>query len=109
MTSYPFTILPILIELFIKRMESPGAKHAFKSAFLDSTRNRVDLTRLNSIGDMPALILWGSDDRVIPVEHSKLFKQVFRNAPVEIIENGGHAPFAEKPALVCEILHSFMS
>jgi 2-hydroxy-6-oxonona-2,4-dienedioate hydrolase len=55
------------------------------------------------------LILWGSDDRVIPVEHSKLFKQVFRNAPVEIIENGGHAPFAEKPALVCEILHSFMS
>jgi pimeloyl-ACP methyl ester carboxylesterase len=58
---------------------------------------------------MPALILWGSDDRVIPVEHSKLFKQVFRNAPVEIIENGGHAPFAEKPALVCEILHSFMT
>jgi 2-hydroxy-6-oxonona-2,4-dienedioate hydrolase len=109
MTSYPFAILPILIELFIKRMESPGAKHAFKSAFLDSTRNRIDLARLNSIGDMPALILWGSDDRVIPVEHSKLFKQVFRNAPVEIIENGGHAPFAEKPALVCEILHSFMT
>ena len=110
MTAYPFAVLPVLVDLFVKRMEMPGAKHAFKSAFADSTRNRIDMARLEQkMGDVPALIIWGSADRVIPVEHSGLFKQALKNSSLEIMENMGHAPFAEKPAVVCEMLHSFLS
>jgi 2-hydroxy-6-oxonona-2,4-dienedioate hydrolase len=109
MTAYPFAVLPVLVDLFVKRMKAPGAKHAFKSAFTDSTRNRIDMARLEQIKDIPALIMWGSGDRVIPVEHSRLFKQALKNSSLEIMENAGHAPFAEKPAVVCEMLHSFLS
>jgi 2-hydroxy-6-oxonona-2,4-dienedioate hydrolase len=55
------------------------------------------------------LIIWGSDDNLIPMEHSNTFKQVFNKCKVEIIEDSGHAPFAEKPAITCELLHTFLS
>jgi pimeloyl-ACP methyl ester carboxylesterase len=44
---------------------------------------------------------------LIPVEHSKLFEETISNTSLEIVEDAGHAPFAEKPAIVSEILHEF--
>jgi pimeloyl-ACP methyl ester carboxylesterase len=45
---------------------------------------------------------------MIPVEHSRLFGQTIENSVLEIIEDAGHAPFAEKPAIFSEILHDFL-
>jgi pimeloyl-ACP methyl ester carboxylesterase len=54
-------------------------------------------------------MIWGEKDNLIPIEHSEPFKQVFKNSRVEMIEDAGHAPFTEKPAVICELLHSFLS
>jgi 2-hydroxy-6-oxonona-2,4-dienedioate hydrolase len=51
----------------------------------------------------------GQNDNLIPIEHSKLFKQALKKSKVEEIKDTGHAHFAEKPALICEILHPFLS
>jgi 2-hydroxy-6-oxonona-2,4-dienedioate hydrolase len=109
MVAQPWKVLPIIINIFITRINSPGAKYPFESAYQNSTTTQIDLSRLKSIEDIPTLIIWGKSDNLIPIEYSEPFKQVFKNYRVELIEDAGHAPFVEKPAIICEILHSFIS
>jgi len=109
MVAQPWKVLPIIINIFITRINSPGAKYPFESAYQNSTTTQIDLSRLKSIEDIPTLIIWGKGDNLIPIEYCEPFKQVFKNYRVEMIEDAGHAPFVEKPAIICEILHSFLS
>ena len=109
MVAQPWKVLPVIINIFITRINSPGAKYPFESAYQNSTATQIDLSRLKSIEDIPTLIIWGKSDNLIPIEYSEPFKQVFKNYRVEMIEDAGHAPFVEKPAIICEILHSFLS
>jgi len=109
MVAQPWKVLPVFINIFISRINSPGAKYPFESAYQNSTTMQIDLSRLKSIEDIPTLIIWGKSDNLIPIEYSEPFKQVFKNYRVEMIEDAGHAPFVEKPAIICEILHSFLS
>ena len=100
-------VFPILVDVFINRINRPRAKHAFESAFLNSTNTQIGLGRLRGIKDVSTLIIWGKNDNLIPLEHSKLFEQAIRNSSLEIVDDAGHAPFAEKPAIVTELLHEF--
>jgi 2-hydroxy-6-oxonona-2,4-dienedioate hydrolase len=109
LVSQPWKVIPVVINTFIARISSPGAKYPFESAYQYSTTTKIDLSKLKSIEDIPTLIIWGKSDNLIPIEHSKPFKQVLKNYRFEMIEDAGHAPFAEKPAIICEILHSFLS
>ena len=76
--------------------------------FSTGTTTQIDLHRLKEIRDIRSLIIWGKNDNLIPVEHSKLFGQTIENSVLEIVEDAGHAPFAEKPAIFSEILHEFL-
>jgi pimeloyl-ACP methyl ester carboxylesterase len=51
----------------------------------------------------------GKKDSVIHPDYSNGFKDVFRNAEFEIIEDASHAPFVEKTALVYEKLRTFLT
>ena len=59
LVSQSWRVLPIVINIFINRINSPGAKYAFESAYKNSTTTQIDLTRLKSIKDIPTLIIWG--------------------------------------------------
>ena len=109
MVAVPTRIPSKLVEGFIERINLPNAKYAFKSTLANSANTQIGLGRLKLIDDIPTLILWGSEDRVIPPEHSRLFKEGIANSHIEIIPDAGHAPFAEKPDQVCEILHNFLT
>lgn len=109
LAAHPWRLLPVIVDIFINRINVPGAKHAFESAYHNSTTTQINLSRFKNIQHIPTLIIWGSDDKLIPVEHSQIFKGCFRNVQLEIIQDTGHAPFAEKPAIVCELLHMFMA
>ncbi|MGE5821708.1 MAG: alpha/beta fold hydrolase [Nitrososphaerota archaeon] len=109
LAAHPWRLLPVIVDIFINRINVPGAKHAFESAYRNSTTTQIELSRFKIIQDIPTLIIWGSDDKLIPVQHSEIFKTCFNNVQLEIIQDTGHAPFAEKPAIVCELLHMFLS
>ena len=109
MYANPLMLHPLVVNAFIRTIKEPGAKHAFKTAFDDSTTRPIESERLKEVKDIPCLIIWGKYDNVIPLDHLKKFKEVFNNAAVEIIENAGHAPFVEKTALVYEKLRSFLT
>jgi pimeloyl-ACP methyl ester carboxylesterase len=109
MVADPTRIPSKLVDGFIARINLPNAKYAFKSTLANSANTQIGLGRLKLIEDIPTLILWGSEDKVIPTEHSRLFKEGIANSHIEIISDAGHAPFAEKPDQVCEILRNFLT
>lgn len=54
--------------------------------------------------EAPTLIVWGSKDRLIPVENVALFQQKIKNSQVYIWENLGHVPMEEDPVAFSDIL-----
>lgn len=54
------------------------------------------ITSLLKTLTMPTLIIWGSRDRVIPVEHGSLLARLIPNARLAVIVGAGHMPFYHK-------------
>jgi len=109
MVADPARVPAKLVEGFINRINQPNAKYAFESTLTNSANTQIGLSRLQSIDNIPTLILCGIEDRVIPPKHSRLFKESIKNSQLEIISDAGHAPFAEKPDLVLEMLRKFLT
>jgi hypothetical protein len=57
---------------------------------------------------MPMLIVWGSDDRVIPVSHARTAAAVAPGAMVEVLGNSGHFPHKDHPERFVKILNDFV-
>ncbi|HEU5119379.1 MAG TPA: alpha/beta hydrolase [Candidatus Nitrosocosmicus sp.] len=109
MLGNPTLLSPTLVNAFIKRINLVGAKYAFKSAFENSTKKHIESSELQSIENIPALIIWGAADTLIPVTHAKRFNKILKNSTLQIIENTGHAPFSEKPSMVFDIIRTFLT
>ena len=107
----PVRISDALVYGFIHRINQPGAKHAFKSAYDNSVYTQIGADRLRQIGDnsIPTLLIWGRQDQLIPLRYFKIFQESIKDSQVVIVEDAGHAPFSEKPAIVTELLHKFIS
>ena len=101
-------LIPIFVDIFISTIGEPGAKHAFESAFINSTSTSIDFKRLKQIENIPCLIIWGHNDRLIPSSHAAQFKDILKNAEVILVNDAGHSPFAEKTAIVYEKIKAFL-
>lgn len=111
MVANPLLISDVLVQGFIDRIEKPGSKYAFESSLRNSANTQIGIKNLNKIGEkgIRTLIIWGMHDKVIPTQHSQIFREAIKDSTVIIIPQTGHAPFTEKPALVCEYLHKFLA
>jgi pimeloyl-ACP methyl ester carboxylesterase len=58
--------------------------------------------------EAPTLIIWGSKDRLIPVENAELFQQKIKNSQVHIWDNLGHVPMEEDPVAFSDILRKWV-
>jgi 2-hydroxy-6-oxonona-2,4-dienedioate hydrolase len=111
MVANPLLISDVLVQGFIDRINKPNSKYAFESSLRNSANTQIGIKNLNKIGEkgIPTLIIWGMQDKVIPTQHSQIFRQAIKNSTAVIIPRTGHAPFTEKPALICEYLHKFLA
>jgi pimeloyl-ACP methyl ester carboxylesterase len=57
--------------------------------------------------DIPVLLLWGENDRVLPVRHLRAAHQAFPAARSHVFPATGHMPQIERPAEFGEILTGF--
>lgn len=78
-----------------------GARQAFihtLRAVLDITGQRVSATdRLYLAELLPALIIWGSRDPLIPVRHATVAHDGLPNSRLEVFEDAGHFPHLHDP------------
>lgn len=99
----------ILVDGFVYRMGLPGAKNAFRLAYENSVNTQITADRLARISGIPTLLIWGKEDRLIPPEYLPVFQNAISGSTALQVEDAGHAPFAEKPALACELIHRFLA
>jgi pimeloyl-ACP methyl ester carboxylesterase len=64
--------------------------------------------RLYLAAHMPTLIVWGDQDRIIPVVHAYQAHEAIPNSRLEVIEGVGHFPHVEDPVRFVEILRDFL-
>ncbi|HEX6228982.1 MAG TPA: alpha/beta fold hydrolase [Solirubrobacterales bacterium] len=64
--------------------------------------------RLGEI-DIPTLVLWGFDDRVIPVQAALSYHRRIPGSRLEIFERTGHVPQFERPQRFNAILEDFLT
>ena len=57
---------------------------------------------------MPMAVIWGSDDRVIPVRHASNAAAMAPLARVEVIPDAGHFPHKDHPQRFAKIVHEFI-
>jgi len=57
----------------------------------------------------PALIVWGDDDKVVPLSAAHRFKTALPNARLEIVKGAGHAVEMEKPDALASLVTPFLA
>ena len=68
---------------------------------------RITSEMLASI-DKPALIIWGSRDSMIDINHGKFMNEHLINSRFVVIEGGGHTPHSSHPKEVCASISDFL-
>ena len=59
--------------------------------------------------EVPALIVWGRDDRVVPPADALEFGRLLRNSETTIFDDCGHVPQAERPLRFNRRLEGFLT
>ncbi|HET7432524.1 MAG TPA: alpha/beta fold hydrolase [Nocardioides sp.] len=57
---------------------------------------------------MPMCVIWGEQDRVIPVSHAARAAEMAPKARVEVIPNAGHFPHKDHPERFVKVLNDFV-
>ena len=90
----------------------PRARHAIRHvvrAVIDwrgqivSMADRAYLTEA-----MPMCVVWGRDDRVLPVRHASNAAMMAPKAKVVVIPNAGHFPHKDHPHRFAKVVHEFI-
>jgi pimeloyl-ACP methyl ester carboxylesterase len=78
-------------------------------AVLDIGGQRVSATdRLYLAELLPSLVIWGSRDPLIPVEHAHVAHRELPNSRLEIFEQAGHFPQLQEPVRFAHTLIDFI-
>ena len=57
---------------------------------------------------MPMAVIWGRDDRVIPVRHASNAAALAPHARIEVIPHAGHFPHKDHPQRFAKVVHEFI-
>jgi pimeloyl-ACP methyl ester carboxylesterase len=96
----------------LRLLEEPGARRAF----LQTLRSVIGISgqrvsardRLYLAAALPTLIVWGEDDRTIPLAHGRAAHGAITGSQFETIPGVAHFPNLEKHEALARILREFM-
>ncbi|HEX4017172.1 MAG TPA: alpha/beta fold hydrolase [Frankiaceae bacterium] len=88
-----------------------------RKAFVRTMRAVIDpggqsvnaMSRMYLAAHLPTLIVWGEQDRIIPVAHAYQAHEAIAHSRLEVMPGVGHFPHAEEPIRFVEILRDFLS
>jgi len=90
-----------------KRLDGVSAALAkIAEVWFPGGRQSLDLTGRIAELTMPVQVIWGRDDRVIPVAHAETLAN---RLPVRILDAAGHLPHMEKAGEVNRLIEQFIA
>jgi pimeloyl-ACP methyl ester carboxylesterase len=92
--------------------KDPAARHATRHvvrAVVDWKGQIVTMADRAYLSEaMPMWVVWGRDDRVIPVRHANIAADLAPAARVEVIPDAGHFPHKDAPERFCQVVEEFV-
>ncbi|MEX2194013.1 MAG: alpha/beta fold hydrolase [Thermoleophilaceae bacterium] len=90
-----------------------SARRAFlhtARSVIDPSGQRVDARdRLYLSENVPTLLVWGEQDRIIPVAHGQQAQALMPHSRLEVFEGAGHFPFNHEPKRFVAVLEDFIA
>jgi pimeloyl-ACP methyl ester carboxylesterase len=102
----PILGLPPQAELYYARREVREAMR--RTARLITPERLARYSRKLKTVDVPALVVWGSKDEIVPLRQGRRLARDLPNAKLAVIEHCGHWPHDECPELVARVLKEFV-
>ena len=92
----------LLYEQVEPALRSPG--------FTDALRELIGYDLRDRAGEItiPTLVLWGFNDRIVPVQAGLSFHRRIPHSRLEIFERTGHVPQLERPSRFNRVLDDFL-
>jgi len=97
------------VDALTERLDQAGTRHAVietarHSARMELAKLRFEPARVT----MPALVLWGENDRIIPRRAGEQLERELPDARLVMIEKCGHCPQEERPAETAAAILDFL-
>lgn len=73
--------------------------------FLSNPKLERRLRRIEA----PTLVVWPSDDRLIPIAHGHRYAELIPKAELRVVEDCGHAMYFERPAEFADVTTDFLA
>jgi pimeloyl-ACP methyl ester carboxylesterase len=101
---YPNRLRPELLwEQVEPALRSPGFPDAIRNLFGYDVRDRLPEI------EIPTLLVWGFDDRIVPVQAALSYRRRIPHSRLEIFDRTGHLPQLERPARFNHLLDEFLA
>ena len=105
-----------LVELYYQLSKLPGAQRSFLSTLragvnFSGQRPQFVAPIAENIGKItcPTLIIWGQQDRIIPVAHVQIAENGIPNTELHILDPCGHMPHFEHPEEFNKLVLEFLA
>jgi pimeloyl-ACP methyl ester carboxylesterase len=95
-----------LVELYFDMTCREGNRQALTER-MESIAQDAPVAQLPTL-TIPTLIIWGAQDRLIPVEHARQFQQDLPNSTLAIFPDAGHMPMEEIPEKTAVAFEQFL-
>lgn len=105
----PGKITEAQIAAYTAPIAAPGGKHALRETGRQLVPVNLDelIKRYKDI-KVPTLIIWGRQDKIIPLKVGQLLDRDIANSTLKVIEECGHAPQEEKPEETVPLVLGFL-
>ena len=103
-------ITPEQIEGWAVPNRAKGIRYSMRQTALQILPPNLDeLTAKYPSIDLPTLLIWGQQDRVVPLSIGKRLHEVLPDSQLKIVPDCGHVPQEEWPELTIDLLRSFLN
>ena len=101
------SVTPAVVDRYWELLRHPGNRRATGLRFA-ATRARADPDTLGRIAT-PTLVMWGREDRLVPVAAADVFDRFIPNSRAVIYDGIGHLPMEEAPYRSVADLSAFLA
>jgi pimeloyl-ACP methyl ester carboxylesterase len=93
-------------DLALELMHGAGSR-----GFLDALGALADYDYTDRLDDVkcPTLLVWGEDDKLVPVKDADEYERLIPNSRKVIFEDTGHMPMAERPQTFNDLMMEFVN
>ncbi len=98
----PNSLKELLLPYDLKKAVSRNLETTFRKVVVYDQTNQ--LKNIN----IPALLIWGNEDKMVPIKIAEEIKHLIKNSELKIIDNAGHNSFLVNPNLFYSYVKKFI-